>query len=272
MIDNSSLTTQLRTLGLKPGDTIMLHASLRAIGKVLGGPDQVHQAIIDAIGPTGTLMMYVGCEPEYEALGRRELTQADESLIRDKCPAFDSTTARARHDYGALAELFRSWPGVICSTNPGARMAALGGRSVEITSGQPLNYGYGAGSPLAKLYEYGGKLLLLGSDLDQVTLFHYAEHIAPIKEKRIVRFKVPMLKDKHRVWVDVEEYDTNIGVRQWPDRFFATILDKFLLAHVIQSGKVGMADCYLIDAKSLVDYAVPIFVDTASVLKSTSSL
>lgn len=264
MIDKSSFTTQLRTLGLKPGDTIMLHASLRAIGKVLGGPDQVHQAIIDVIGPTGTVMMYVGCEPEYEAIGRRELTQADESLIREKCPAFDSTTARARYDYGALAELFRSWPGVICSTNPGARMAALGGRALEITSDQPLNYGYGVGSPLAKLYEYGGKLPLIGSDLDQVTLFHYAEHIAPIHEKRIVRFKVPILQNNHRVWVDVEEYDTSIGVRQWPDRFFATILDKFIHANHIQPMKIGMADSYLLDANLLVDFAVPIFVDSAA--------
>lgn len=127
-----------------------------------------------------------------------------------------------------------------------------------------MNYGYGPGSPLAKLYEFGGKLLLLGSDLDQVTLIHYAEHITPIKEKRIVRFKVPLMKDNHKIWVDVEEYDTSIGIKQWPDRFFADILDRHITESHIKSSKIGNADSYLIEAKPLVDFTVPVFIDAAS--------
>lgn len=41
--------------------------------------------------------------------------------------------------------------------------------------------------PLAKLCE--GKVLLLGSDLDQITLFHYAEHIAPIEKRGLFVLK-----------------------------------------------------------------------------------
>lgn len=70
MHTKETLNQQLQNLGIKANDTIMVHASLRAIGKVLGGPDQILAAILQAIAPNGTLMMYVGCESEYEAVGR----------------------------------------------------------------------------------------------------------------------------------------------------------------------------------------------------------
>ncbi|CAN5434570.1 aminoglycoside 3-N-acetyltransferase [soil metagenome] len=260
-----NLIQQLINLGIEPNDTIMVHASLRAIGKVLGGPDQVLLAIIEAIAPHGTLMMYVGCEPEYEAVGRGNISTEEEQHILQYCPAFDPTTARARCDYGALAEFFRSLPGVICSTNPGARMAAMGSKANWLLAEHPLQYGYGPDSPLASFYEASGKVLLLGSDLDQVTLLHYAEHIAPITEKRVVRFKVPLLQNDQRQWRDVEEYDTGMGIRQWPERFFAEIVKNYLNTYKINVGKVGNADSLLLDARQLVDFAIPIFVEAANI-------
>ncbi|WP_035914890.1 aminoglycoside 3-N-acetyltransferase [Legionella lansingensis] len=263
MISTNTLISQLKHLDLQSREVIMVHASMRAIGKVLGGPDQVHQAIMDAISPGGTLMMYVGCEPEYEAVGRGKFTTDEENTIYQYCPAFNSATARASRDYGILAEFFRSWPGVICSSNPGARIAALGDKASWLVANHPLNYGYGSGSPLAKLYENQGKILILESDLDQVTILHYAEHIAPIKEKRIKRFKVPLIKDGQRVWFDIEEYDTSVGIRQWPERFFATIVEKFIEEYRLQAKRIGQAKSYLLDVKSLVDFAVPIFIQAA---------
>ena len=51
----------VRALGVAPGTVLMLHASVRSIGWVVGGPDVVLDALVEALGPTGTLMMYVGC-------------------------------------------------------------------------------------------------------------------------------------------------------------------------------------------------------------------
>lgn len=61
------LRSQLNSLGLKPGDTIMMHASMRAMGKEVTNPNEVIQSIIEVIGPTGKLMIYAGCELKYEA-------------------------------------------------------------------------------------------------------------------------------------------------------------------------------------------------------------
>jgi len=265
MLYKTLLIEQLKILGVKTADLIMLHASMRAVGQILGGPDQVHLAIMELLDHKGALMMYLGCEDEriYYAIGRGDFSAIQQEEILANCPIFDPTIARTRRNHGILAEFFRSWPGVICSENPGARMAALGTKADWLVANHSLNYGYGPGSPLAKLYENDGRILLLGSDLDQVTILHYAEHIAPIQNKRIVHFKAPLNKDGHRMWHDLEEFDTSIGIRQWPDRFFASILEQYLEKNNIKPKKIGNADSYLIGAKSLVDFAVPIFIAAA---------
>lgn len=269
MHTRESLISQLRKIGLNSGDLIMLHASMRAIGHVIGGPDQVHQAIMETISNNGTLMMYIACEKEYEAIGRGKLSSEEENFLLEHCPPFDPNTARARRDHGILAEFFRSWPGVKCSNHVGARVATLGKKCDFINANHPLNFGYGPGSPFEKIYQHNGKILLLGPDLDAITILHYAEHISPIENKRIEQYKVPLLKNGIRVWIDIKEYDTSEGICLWPDRFFEKILQRYFNEHSTQPKKIGNADSYLIDAKSLVDFSIPIMVEEANRISRT---
>lgn len=118
--------------------------------------------------------------------------------------------------------------------------------------------------PLAKLYAHNGKVLILGSDLAHVTILHYAEYIADFLNKKIVRVQVPILKNNQRVWVPIEDYDSDGGAYPWPPRFFAYVVEKFLQHHKISPFKVGSADSYLLDAKSLVDFSVNIFCKVAN--------
>src|SRR5689334_7864215 len=90
-----SLASDLRTLGLAPGDTVMVHASVRAVGAIAGGPDQIHLAIKDAIGPDGTLLMYASCPDGYDEVGRGTLSPDAEAELLEKLPPFDATTARS---------------------------------------------------------------------------------------------------------------------------------------------------------------------------------
>jgi aminoglycoside 3-N-acetyltransferase len=91
----TSLVQDLRQLGLAPGDKVMLHASVRAIGPVIGEPDEIHLAVTDAIAPAGTAMMYVGCQEGFDDVGRGVLSAERESAILAHQPAFDFQTARA---------------------------------------------------------------------------------------------------------------------------------------------------------------------------------
>lgn len=261
-ISRSQLIESLKRLGVASGDAVMIHASLRAIGKVFGGPDQVHLAVEEAVGAGGTLMMYVSGGEGDDDVGRGIFSPEEEAEILLHQPAFDPHTARANRTFGALAEFFRSYPGTICSEAVCARIAARGDRARELVADQPWTFAFGRGSPFEKLCSWGGKVLLLGSSRDEVSLLHYAEHIADFPDKRVARYQVPWLRDGERVWLPCAEFDTNRAHESWPEDFFAQIVDQFIAGFAgtpaCSLGPVGNADCVLIDAARLVAYAVPI--------------
>lgn len=264
-----SLADDLRRLGLINGDIVMMHASVRAVGFVFGGPDEIHLAVNDAIGSSGTLTMVAGCPDGSDEVGRGRLSPEEEEALLANRPSFDPRTARADRSVGTLAEFFRTFPRTICSTAPG-RFSARGGRAEWLTRDQPWNYAYGRGSPLEKLVEAKGKVLLLGCDHDTVTLMHYVEHVTEFAGKRIARYRVPVLRHGERTWVWCEEFNTSDeGVHaNWPDRFFAKIVDAFIAANrgtgLCHMGKAGDAETFVIDAAALVRHAVPIMVAQAA--------
>ncbi len=255
MHTRAKLTNDLRALGLTAGDTVMVHASLRAIGPVAGGPDEVHLAIKDAITPAGTLVMYASCPRYFDEVGRGNLTADEEAEILEKLPAFDAELARSAQDNGALVELFRTWPGSRVN-NHVARFVAWGKHTEFLFSEQPWNFAFGRGSALERFTELDGRILLLGSDHDNVTYLHYPEHIADFPDKRIARFKVPVLGDGNRVWRDMAEVDTGIGAHaNWPEKFFAHIVDQYLEQSGNRGGLVGSARSHLLPARDLLHFA-----------------
>ena len=238
----------------------MIHASVRAVGAVHGGPDEIHCAVEDAVGPGGTVMMFVGCQDGFDDVGRGVYSAAQEAETLAHQPPFDPQSARAQRDFGALAEFFRSSPGTVCSEAVCGRVAARGAKAGWLVADAPWNYGFGPGSPFAKLVEARGRVLLLGSSHDEVTVLHYAEHIADCADKRVVRYRVPWREGGRRVWRDVEEFNTGgDGVHaHWPHDFFARIVDDFLRSNECGRGRVGNADSFLLDATALVKHAVPL--------------
>ena len=139
-------------------------------------------------------------------------------------------------------------------------MVAIGVGAQWLCEEHPLNYGYGPESPLGKLVSVGGKVLLLGSDLDQVTLLHLAEHLADIPDKRVVTRSLNVLRNDDTAGsVMIEEFDTSRPVVSgMPERFFASVVEEFLATGAASSGLVGQALSYLLPAKELVSHAVSV--------------
>ncbi len=241
-------------LGLSPGDLVMVHSSMRAVGLVLGGPDEVIRALLDAVGPSGTVAAYA--DWEHGGLHLHE-AGADLPVSLEDYPAFDPRLSRARRAYGVLPEFIRTWPGAVRSGNPDASVTAIGARAAWLCADHPLHYGYGPGSPLAKLVEARGKVLLLGAPLDSVTLLHYAEHMARLPGKRIIRYREPILVDGQKRWADIEEYDTAEPVVPGvTEDYFGRIVGDYLGLGSGRSGLVGRAESHLLEAASLYAFAV----------------
>jgi aminoglycoside 3-N-acetyltransferase len=159
LITKSRLVKDFIDLGVRPGGIIMLHASVKAVGWVVGGPDVILHALQEAIGPEGTLMMYVGWEANPYDL--ESWPEERRRAYLEECPPFDPTTSRANRKWSILTEYLRTTPGAPRSANPEKSLAAIGAEAAWLIEGHPLNYGFGPGSPLERLCRAGGEVVPL---------------------------------------------------------------------------------------------------------------
>lgn len=251
----STLLFQLKDLGLAEGDIIMVHAALRQVGPIFGGPDALIDALRAAVGPTGTIAAYLDWDAPWEDVVDGE--NRTQVAWRDEALPFDAARTRAARENGAFAEMLRTTPGALRSANPGASVAAIGARANWLTADHPQDYGYGPGTPLSRLVEAGGKVLMLGAPLDTMTLLHHAEHLARIPGKRVIRKEVPFLLDGRTEWRWIEEFDTSEPVSE---RLPETFIQEIVMAHEAagggRRGMVGDASCLLVEAADILPFAV----------------
>lgn len=258
------MTDDFRRLGITPGDTVMVHASVRSVGRIAGGPDQIHLALKDALTEAGTLMMYASCPEHVDEVGRGNLIDVEERELLEKLPPFDPLTARSARDNGALVELLRTYPGSKVNAHV-ARFVVWGRHADYLISRQPWNYAFGRESALERFVSLDGRILLIGCDHDTVTFLHYAEHIIDIPNKRVARFKVPVVENGARVWREMEEFDTSSSGAHanWPDRFFARLVDTYCADIGNRESTVGDARSIVIDARGLLTFSLAMMTAVA---------
>lgn len=251
----ASLAADLLRLGVASGDIVMVHTACREIGPVLGGPDTIIAALCDAVGTAGTVMAYLDWEAPWEDLaddGGR--IPAD---VKPHVPGFDPARTRAARQNGTLPEFLRTTPGACRSGNPGASVAAIGARAPWLTADHPLDYGYGPGTPLARLVDAGGKVLMLGAPLDTMTLIHHAEHLADLPGKHVIHSETPFAGPNGTQWRMIEEFDTGDPVVDaLPENFIEAIALAFLAAGHGRRGQVGGAASVLVAAAEILPFAV----------------
>lgn len=253
------LAHQLCSLGLRAGDLVMVHASLKALGPVEGGAADVVGALLDVLAPGGTLMAYVSWDrsPYEQTLNGASLSAAE----RDAWPAFDPASAGTYRGFGLLNEFLCKVPGAVRSGHPDASMVAIGARAREVIGEHRLGlgHGYGPGSPLERLVTLHGKVLTLGAPLDSLTVLHYAEAVADIPDKRRVSYEMPLLDAQGRkVWQRAEEFDSNGILDAFAGEGVIDAVETIARAYVSQgrsvTGRVGRASCHLFDAQDLTDF------------------
>lgn len=254
----ASLRADLIRIGVGAGDTVLVHAAMRAVGPLLNGPDILAHALLDVVGADGTIMVYTNWDTLHE-----DLLDGDGRVLpewRDHVPGFDPAASRAVRINGIIAETVRTMPGARRSDNPAASMAAIGKQADWITADHPQDYGYGEGSPLAKLVETGGYVLMIGAPWRKCTLIHHAEHLARIPDKLVVKYEVPFAAPGGTSWRFIEEYETDDPVHPaLPDNHIEQVVTDFVAAGNGSQGLIGSASSLLMDAQPLVEFAVDWF-------------
>lgn len=243
----SSISQDLRKLGIMAGDILLVHSSLSSLGWVCGGPQAVILALINALGEDGTLVMpaHSGDWSDPAEWGNPPVPKEWIQVIYENMPAFDPGKTPTR-GMGRIAELFRTFPGTIRSDHPQTSFSANGKYAKEIIENHILTPQFGMNSPLGKLYDLDGKVLLLGVGYGNCTSFHLGETLVSEMPKR--RMGTAMIEHGERVWKWFEDYDYDADD-------FELLGKDFEKYHQIQNGKVGNAECKLFSVRAAVDYA-----------------
>ena len=175
----ATLKTHLSALGVRPGMVLLVHSSLSALGWICGGAVAVIQALLETVGPEGTIAMpsYSGGLTDPKNWQHPPVPEDWKDIIRAETPAFDPLRTPTR-GMGQITETFRTWPSAARSTHPHCSFVAQGAHARRIVDGHQLENGLGEGSPLARIYELQGWVLLLGVGFANNTSIHLAEYRA----------------------------------------------------------------------------------------------
>lgn len=237
----TTLENQLKKIGVRAGDSLLVHSSLSKIGFVAGGADTVIRAIENVLGENGTLLM-----PSFPAKGRNK-------DYLESGAVFDSRITPSA--MGIITETFRKMKGVKRSLHPTDPVCAKGPLAAFYTD---THFGqltpYTVHSPFRKLAAKGGKILMLGTTLngagtslhcleDAITDFTY-----PVYDEKI--FEVDVIDENgNRKTMRTKVHNPAWSVKRNCD----ALKPLFEKEGVLINGKIGEAAVMLLDAKKMLD-------------------
>lgn len=251
MATRASLADDFRRLGVSQCETILLHSSLRSLGWVCGGATTVVLALMDVLGPEGTLIVPAQT-PDNRDPSRWDSPRIPQELwpsVRESILAFDPRLSPALA-MGLIAECVRTWPGARRSAHPQTSFAGVGPAAATLLERHDLDCQLGDRSPLGRLARGNARFLLLGVGWDKCTAFHFAEYLLSNPPTR--RNACVVNGPEGRRWVRYEDVDLD-------DRDFLALGRDYERSTPVCAGSVGAATARLAPIVDAVAYAVDWF-------------
>lgn len=249
ILTQEDLVKSFKSCGITQGQTLFVHSSLKNIGFVVGGAETVIRALLEVVGKEGTIMMpsqtWKNLDPSTGV--HWEAKEEWWPIIRESWPAYDKDITPAI-GMGVIAEVFRKWPGAKRSNHPARSIAAVGKYAEFITCEHDLSNIFGSNSPVDKLYQLDGSILLLGVGYNKNTSLHLAEIRANFPGKTFTDESSAVMIEGKRKWVT---YNTQAV----DDSDFIELGKEYDKVSNIIPHKIGNADVRLINQRHLVDWA-----------------
>ena len=230
ILNPADLRRVFRAIGVKRGAIVSVQSSLSQFGYIPGGAKTLVEALLEVLGPRGTL-----CMPTH-------------SLSVLGVEPYDPRHSRSV--VGAVSEYFLRHPGVIRSPHPTHSVAAIGPAARALTRLSNLD-----SAPMArdgfwgKLYDAGGDVLLL-CPIRSATIFHVGEAWAGVPQPLLIA---------HRREADGRRRVVTIPHMPWhADHFQSSMADPLLQQGIMRSAPLGDGTIHFAPARAMADISVAV--------------
>lgn len=248
LITQSKLQAVVSSVGVRRGDTVCVHTALSRLGYVCGGARAIIEAVRAVIGKEGTIMM-----PAYtrDTADPREWKNppAPEDWLNDllaETPPYDPKLSPTQ-GVGAVAELFRTYPGILRSGHPISSVAAIGPNAETLTANVPLHNRFGEDSAYGRLVRLEGKVVMLGAPYETMSLLHLSQYRMGWSEPVVKR--ACMMVDGRRHWVQFNDV-------RFPHEWAARCVDNMVYEGVACKLPCGESYVLMVPAKDAVEFAI----------------
>ncbi|MFD0860164.1 aminoglycoside N(3)-acetyltransferase [Roseovarius aquimarinus] len=249
----SCLCRDLKSLGVRRGDGLFVHGSMRAIGSVIGGPRVVVEAILSSVGEDGLVgMPGFSSDASFPAdMDRSNASPEQIARIEAAVPDYHELKSPTA-GMGVIAETFRTWPGTRRSSHPTVSICLNGPDAERLLAEHSLAWATGPQTPLGKLRDFPRmKILLIGVGWNRCSALHTAETLADHRRTKTRRFK------SEGAWIETPDVADDMN------RLFPKVGAAFEDAGLASRGAIGDATCIICEYKSLVEFGTE-WIDTAN--------
>jgi aminoglycoside 3-N-acetyltransferase len=230
MLDFDQLVADFRALGVEAGDVLLVHSSYKSLGDVEGGPQTVVHALLDVLGPDGTLIM-----PTFNF----DFTKGVPWDVR-KTPS----------KMGILTEIVRTNPRSKRVFHPFYSFAILG-KHAEMLGNLRYKSSYERNSVFGKLRDLDGKIMIIGlSYNNSMTFFHHIEQMEGVNYRFLKQFTGEVTDENGHTYTDTFEMlvrDIDKGVLTRVDPMGALMEQ----AGIVNIRQIGEADVKLMKANQV---------------------
>lgn len=245
-ITKEVLIHKFSQLGIKQGDTLLVHASLSSLGYVVGGAEDLFLALRDVIGEQGTIVV-PSQTVEISDPASWQYTPVPEEwhdVIRNAMPAYSKELSYSKA-MGAFSQFIGILPDSIRSNHPMYSFTAIGKKASEIIEQDSLDFPFGDKSPLGRLYSIGAKILMIGTDFETNTSLHLAENRL---NRAVIQERSKILTKDGEKWIsfknsELDLYDDYLEIQK-------NFMEQFNVNHIL----INEGTVYLFDMKECVDF------------------
>ena len=246
-ITKEFLIHKFSQLGIKEGDTLLVHASLSSLGYVVGGAEVLFLALRDVIGNKGTIVVPSQTVEISDPASWQypPVPQEWHDVIRDAMPAYSKNLSYSKA-MGAFSQFIGILPDSIRSNHPMYSFTAIGEKASEIIGQDSFDFPFGDESSLGRMYSICAKVLMIGTDFETNTSLHLAEN--RLNREVIYEKSKILMKDREK-WISFKNIELDI----YDD--YLEIQKNFTEHYTVNHISINESNVYLFDMKECVDYA-----------------